>query len=99
MTKENAHLFLPFVQALADGKSIQYRHKNEPADAWITPSIGLNWTFSENVEYRIKPGSIAAETLASSSEEGDAEGYILHLRDIADKLQQWLDKHEGRAGE
>jgi hypothetical protein len=50
MNKENAHLFLPLVQALADGKTIQY--------------AGANWEDIEELEFseydkpkdfRIKP--------------------------------------------
>jgi hypothetical protein len=51
MNRENAHLFLPLVQALADGKTIQVYHPSRK-----------QWEDSTNVEfiyrvdqYRIKP--------------------------------------------
>jgi len=49
MNKDNAHLFLPLVQALADGKTIQYMHL---IHGWIDMiEIGQG----EATEYRIKP--------------------------------------------
>lgn len=50
MNKENAHLFLPFVQALIEGKTIQYR---SGSGTWIDmpePSFAPGPS-----EYRIKP--------------------------------------------
>lgn len=51
MNKDNAKEFLPLVQALADGKTIQYRQR--PQDSWISlrdASFTLDRSF-----YRIKP--------------------------------------------
>ena len=50
MNKKNAHLFLPLVQALVDGKTIQYN----PCDTGWADIAELN--FYESPEhYRIKP--------------------------------------------
>jgi len=51
MNKENAHEYLPLVQALADGKTIQCRYQIE--DDWYEESeINFNWPLEC---YRIKP--------------------------------------------
>jgi len=51
MNKENAHLYLPLVQALADGKTIQIKQNGIWKD-----SSDLNLVFGfEPHEYRIKP--------------------------------------------
>jgi hypothetical protein len=51
MNKENAHLYLPLVQALADGKTIQVKQNG----IWKDCS-DLNLVFGfEPHEYRIKP--------------------------------------------
>jgi len=49
MNKENAHLYLPFVQALADGKTIQILDCGEWFDL-DSPSFDAT-----PAEYRIKP--------------------------------------------
>ena len=50
MTKKDAHLFLPLVQALADGKTLQYK---DITGEWID---FLNVTLAgEPQHYRIKP--------------------------------------------
>ena len=50
MNKENAHLFLPLVKALADGKTIQYYSDGR----WVDD--GGNIGFSNDPDlYRIKP--------------------------------------------
>lgn len=50
MNKENAKEFLPFVQALADGKKIQFKTNS---GNW---KDGVNLEFSLNPkDYRIKP--------------------------------------------
>ena len=67
MNKENAHLFLPLVQALADGKSIQFKNcfkgksghwedfeDGEPVQFWGHPE-----------EYRIKPEPRTFEVVIS----------------------------------
>jgi hypothetical protein len=52
MTKENANLFLPLVQALADGKILETRGPN--SSSWT--EIEKHVFFSEAPEcYRIKP--------------------------------------------
>jgi hypothetical protein len=51
MNKENAHLFLPLVQALADGKTIQYIENG----IW-NDMFGDSIAFGNHFEhYRIKP--------------------------------------------
>ena len=50
MNKENAHLFLPLVQALADGKTIQY----SPFDSEWSDLSDPNFQESPD-QYRIKP--------------------------------------------
>ena len=51
MNKENAHEYLPLVQALADGKTIQCRYQIE--DDWYEESeINFGWPLEC---YRIKP--------------------------------------------
>jgi len=53
MNKENAHLFLPLVQALADGKKIQFERT---AGHW---EDGANLEFGfDPKSYRIKPAPI-----------------------------------------
>ena len=49
MNKKDAHLYLPFVQALADGKTLQLRDR----DGWMDLHT-LSFT-SEPEDYRIKP--------------------------------------------
>ena len=57
MNKENAHLYLPLIQALAEGKTIQFNHGE-----------GFGWVDRERVQfdfppenYRIKPEPIKEE--------------------------------------
>ena len=53
MNKENAHEYLPIVQALANGKQLQYRDEHGNwSDTWgiYTPSFEADPT-----RYRIKP--------------------------------------------
>jgi len=49
MNKENAHLFLPLVQALADGKTIQFEH----IDGHWEDGVNLDFGFDPKC-YRIK---------------------------------------------
>lgn len=51
MNKENAHQFLPFVEALAAGKTIQIRHTED--DVW-TDAFNPSFSF-EPERYRVKP--------------------------------------------
>ena len=57
MNKENAHLFLPLVQALADGKSIQFKNYfNDKSERWEDFEDGDPVRFCGHPEdYRIKP--------------------------------------------
>lgn len=50
MNKENAHLFLPFVQAMAEGKTIQYASAN-----WEDIEELLFSEYDEPKDFRIKP--------------------------------------------
>ena len=52
MNKENAHLYLPLVQALADGKTIQHKMSKNWTDIDDNVVIGF-YDHPEN--YRIKP--------------------------------------------
>jgi hypothetical protein len=53
MNKENAHLFLPLIQALIDGKKLQYKYNRTGwEDFEKDEEIGFNG-YLEN--YRIKP--------------------------------------------
>ena len=56
MNKDNAKDFLPLVQALADGKTIQYR-AGGTSNPWMDMNLALNGiAFSSPREcYRIKP--------------------------------------------
>lgn len=49
MNKDNAHLYLPFVQALADGKTLQVLEGSE----WVDLPSASFTNIPEN--YRIKP--------------------------------------------
>jgi len=50
MNKDNAHKFLPLVQALADGKTIQFEH----IDGHWEDGVNLEFGFDAK-SYRIKP--------------------------------------------
>lgn len=54
MNKSNARDYLPLVQALVDGKSLQYNvNRSDEAPKWVDRE---DFTFDEHVtEYRIKP--------------------------------------------
>jgi len=54
MNKENAHLYLPLVQALADGKTIQFEFNGVWTDA--ANHAEFKWQYDSN-QYRIKPES------------------------------------------
>lgn len=49
MNKDNAHLYLPLVQALADGKTIQ--QFCESTDTWDTFYEGDEVEFDDIIEY------------------------------------------------
>jgi hypothetical protein len=53
MNRENALLYLPLIQALADGKIIQYKHKR---DSWMDLEDHVIIGFYDKPQnYRIKP--------------------------------------------
>jgi hypothetical protein len=53
MNKENALLYLPLIQALADGKIIQHKHKR---DGWMDLEDHVIIGFDDKPQnYRIKP--------------------------------------------
>ena len=53
MNKENAHLFLPLIQALIDGKQLQYKYDRT---GWEDFEKDEEIGFNDNLEnYRIKP--------------------------------------------
>jgi hypothetical protein len=54
MNKENAHLYLPLVQALANGKTIQRVLHFGPNDVRWEDVHEFKWTYSPD-QYRIKP--------------------------------------------
>lgn len=59
MNKDNAKDFLPLVQALADGKTIQFRQ--QPSFPWtdlVPAELGFIW---DSTNYRIKPEPIELE--------------------------------------
>lgn len=51
MNKENAHLYLPLVQALADGKTLQYKSLS----GWVDLSEFEYSPFDLPKDFRIKP--------------------------------------------
>ena len=56
MNKENAHLFLPLVQALADGKTIQSKLSDLKDEWWEDFEEDDEIGFHDDSEsYRIKP--------------------------------------------
>ena len=56
MNKENAHLFLPLIQALADGKTIQMRDVvSEKVTLWDDLDPSDIYFRAPPEEYRIKP--------------------------------------------
>ena len=52
MNAQNAHEYLPLVQAIADGKKIQLSYKTCPNDWYDADEIDFFW---EPSLYRIKP--------------------------------------------
>lgn len=70
ITKDNAHLYLPYVQALMEGKTIQYLNCHGGRYEWETRD---RLTFSSPPDrYRIKPGQDApAKQLLDGVQIGD----------------------------
>jgi hypothetical protein len=55
MNKENAHLFLPLIQAWVDGKNLQYREYDDTS-YWEDFEKDEEISFGDDPErYRIKP--------------------------------------------
>ena len=55
MNAQNAKDYLPLVQAIADGKQIQYKYKRaDGSDDWLTLMDGIVFDCSPD-HYRIKP--------------------------------------------
>ena len=52
MNKENAHQYLPLIQALADGKKLQIAYTSDPNAWYDAEEINFIWDLSL---YRIKP--------------------------------------------
>jgi len=71
MNKDNAHLYLPLAQALAEGKTIQFRH----SEGWKDTSEVY---MSSPEHYRIKP-----EPLVCWALEVDGGQIIECSKDIA----------------
>lgn len=68
MNRDNAHLFMPLVAALADGKTIQY--KSSVNGRWADMESGANIGFSFGIDrYRIK--SEPVELHAVYNQRGD----------------------------
>lgn len=87
MNKDNAHLYLPLVQALADGKVIQY---NDSEEGWMNrPCLLFD---DEPDRYRIKPepregwivvtgpGALMSESAARCISGGRYE--VIHVREV-----------------
>ena len=56
MNKENAHQYLPLVQALVDGKTLQYSKKTSSGQEWRDYENADEFSFTSPPEgYRIKP--------------------------------------------
>jgi hypothetical protein len=91
MNKENAHLFLPLVQALADGKTIQVNHGDKQNPQW---EDAKRPEFSYGPEqYRVKPeprewvifisnsGSILHKSKGGPDSPSDA-GYLSDVKAV-----------------
>jgi hypothetical protein len=68
MNKENAHLFLPLIQALADGKTIQRALHFGTNDVRWEDVHEFKWTYSPD-QYRIKPEPRTWDVLISKDEK------------------------------
>ena len=55
MNKENAHLFLPLVQALAGGKTLQWKPEDEGPECWGDLNEIEFCMYDDPSCYRIKP--------------------------------------------
>lgn len=74
MNKENAKEYLPLVQALAEGKTIQVRITRSPEE-WVderNPSLELDPSY-----YRIKPSFVLGRKLPGFRELAEGEEWML----------------------
>lgn len=56
MNKENAHLYLPFVQALVDGKQLQFKNSDHNSEWWEDFKDEIEfYMYDCPSDYRIKP--------------------------------------------
>lgn len=90
MNKDNAHLYLPLVQALADGKVIQSSSGYKDARVWVD-RMEVSLT-GEPECYRIKPepregwivvtgpGALMSESAARCISGGRYE--VIHVREV-----------------
>lgn len=94
MTKNNAHLYLPLVQALAEGKTIQVR-LGESSTRWVDrdhPQFDLPPQF-----YRIKPEPIKQEfyyiihKISSNSIPKESVMYGYNNRQTAEQYLKTID--------
>ena len=90
MNKDNAHLYLPLVQALAEGKTIQYANKNYPNTGWKTLD---DFTLAGDPDcYRIKPEPktawyrVAETTYGPTTANNEADEHAL----TRNGFKRWL---------
>ena len=83
MNKENAHLYLPLVQALVDGRDIQW---GGPVDGWA--DVSPNFTDAPE-NYRIKPkprdfwiAIYNGPDLVATTGPGGLERNWIHVREV-----------------
>ena len=108
MNRDNAKLYLPLVQALADGKTIQFRAKED--SPWYTQTDG-NLTFLYAPEqYRIKPepqkvhavvrqdGSIAQHFFVRSNAEAEAGKWNMEVGEKAYTVKTFVLVEENNDG-
>ena len=107
MTKENAHLYLPLVQALAEGKTIQCRLPNMD---WVDSCPFVGWK-DHPANYRIKPepktvplgpedvppGSVFRPVSFKENEYYNPLHVGMHMIILADTVlftRKWAQMHE-----
>lgn len=108
MTKENAHLYLPLVQALADGKTIEMRSSSRD-NVWVEWET-VGWGNPPNY-YRIKPepktvplgpedvppGSVFRPVSFKENEYYNPLHVGMHMISLADTVlftRKWAQMHE-----
>lgn len=96
MTKENAHLYLPLVQALAEGKTIQL-HVNSNPPEWIDDTNGFSFV-NPPEKYRIKPEPVMVplgpEDVPPGSVIRSGSGWCLITCATGDGFQMGQEKGE-----